>query len=87
MSSKDNKVLLYKTIKKNQSTIQSLEDKKTDILDELMNLVYVLPHRLFYNNINVPEVSYIIKDYFDKKINLLSVKVKMKQSKIASASL
>ena len=87
MSSKDNKVLLYKTITKNQSTIQSLEDKKTDILDELMNLVYVLPHRLFYNDINVPEVSYIIKDYFDKKINLLSVKVKMKQSKIASASL
>ena len=87
MSSKDNSVLLYKNIRKNQTTIQSLEDKKTDILDELMNLVYVLPTNMFYVESNIPQVCSLIHDYFDQKIHLLSTKLKMKQTKFASASL
>ena len=87
MSSTEDSALLYKNIRKNQTTIQSLEDKKVDIIDELKNLVYVLPTSMFYVDQNIPEISFLIEDYLNKKIALLSTKLKMKQTKFASASL
>ena len=58
-----------------------------DIVDELKNLVYVLPTSMFYVDQNIPEISFLIEDYLNKKIALLSTKLKMKQTKFASASL
>ena len=87
MSSTEDSALLYKNIRKNQTTIQSLEYKKMDIVDELKNLVYVLPTSMFYVDQNIPEISFLIEDYLNKKIVLLSTKLKMKQTKFASASL
>ena len=87
ISSTEDSALLYKNIRKNQTTIQSLEDKKMDIVDELKNLVYVLPTSMFYVDQNIPEISFLIEDYLNKKIVLLSTKLKMKQTKFASASL
>lgn len=87
ISSTEDGALLYKNIRKNQTTIQSLEDKKMNIIDELKNLVYVLPTYMFYVDKNIPEISFLIEDYLNKKIVLLSSKLKMKQTKFASASL
>lgn len=87
MSSKEDSALLYKNIRKNQTTIQSLEDKKAEIISEIKNLVYVLPTSMFYVDHNIPEISFLIEDYLNKKIALLSTKLKLKQTKFASASL
>ena len=87
MSSKQNQLLLYKNIRKNQTSLQSLEDKKLEIIEELKNLVYVLPTSMYYVDLNIPEIAFLVNEYLEKKIVLLSTKFKMKQTKFASASL